>query len=155
MGVFIIPPLPSFLLESLQTAGPLRSTAITPFHRSYEPIRHPLAFLPFPGVAGYRSDLLQRFLPGTRRASPVAECALAIVLSLSPRQSGSPLRSVCDAPCCLHPAPRSSALGRDFSRLLCVYWSLRPDDLLTILKMALSIARDSVSLFPAIQATRF
>jgi hypothetical protein len=29
------------------------------------------------------------------------------------------------------------------------------DDLLTILKMALSIARDLVSLFPAIQATRF
>src|ERR1700694_4751220 len=69
--------------------------------------------------------------------------------------SGSPLRSVFDAPCCLHPAPKSSALGQDFSRLLCVYWSLRPDDLLTILKMALSIARDLVSLFPAIQATRF
>src|ERR1700736_2068687 len=69
--------------------------------------------------------------------------------------SGSPLRSVCDAPCCLHPAPKSSALGRDFSRLLCVYWSLRPDDLLTILKMALSIDRDSVSLFSSIQATRF
>src|ERR1700694_1930783 len=69
--------------------------------------------------------------------------------------SGSPLRSVCDAPCCLHPAPKSSALGQDFSRLLCVYWSLRPDDLLTILKMALSIDRDSVSLFPSIQATRF
>jgi hypothetical protein len=34
--------------------------------------------------------------------------------------------------------------------------SLRPDDLLTILKMALSIdLRDSVSLFPPIQATRF
>src|ERR1700694_6032215 len=45
--------------------------------------------------------------------------------------------------------------GDSFSGLLCVYWSLRPDDLLTILKMALSIARDSVSLFPAIPATRF
>jgi hypothetical protein len=34
--------------------------------------------------------------------------------------------------------------------------SLRPDDLLTILKMALSIDfRDSVSLLPSIQATRF
>jgi hypothetical protein len=33
---------------------------------------------------------------------------------------------------------------------------LRPDDLLTILMMALSIdLRDSVSLFPSIQATRF
>ncbi len=43
----------------------------------------------------------------------------------------------------------------DFSRLLCVYLSLRPDDLLTILMMALSIDRDLVSLFPSIQATRF
>jgi|ERR1700728_1264273 hypothetical protein len=33
--------------------------------------------------------------------------------------------------------------------------SLRPDDLLTIPKMAFSIARESVSLFPAIQTTRF
>src|SRR5580704_4381123 len=86
MGVFVISPLPSFLLESLPPAGPLRSTAITPLPRYYWPLRHPLAVLPFPGVAGYRSDLLQRFLPGTRRASPVAECVLAIVLSLTPRQ---------------------------------------------------------------------
>jgi hypothetical protein len=35
MGVFVISPLPSFLLESLPTAGPLRSTAITPFPRYY------------------------------------------------------------------------------------------------------------------------
>jgi hypothetical protein len=48
------------------------SAAIAPFPRYYWPFRHPLAILPFPGVAGYRSDLLQRFLTGTRRASPVA-----------------------------------------------------------------------------------
>jgi hypothetical protein len=57
---------------SSSAAGPLRSTAITPSPRYYWPLRHPLAILPFPGVAGYRSDLLQRFLAGTRRASPVA-----------------------------------------------------------------------------------
>ena len=28
-------------------------------HRYFEPFRHLLAFLPFPGSAGYRSDLLQ------------------------------------------------------------------------------------------------
>jgi hypothetical protein len=44
---------------------------LQPLPRYYWPVRHPLAFLPFPGVAGYRSDLLQRFLAGTRRASPV------------------------------------------------------------------------------------
>src|SRR3984893_15966505 len=56
------------------------------------------------------------------------------------------------------PSPSSEKFGLwggYFSRLLRVHCSLRPDDLLTILKMALSIARDSVSLFPAIPATRF
>jgi len=43
MGVFVISPLPSWLLEPLQTAGLLRSTDITPLLRYYEPIRHPLA----------------------------------------------------------------------------------------------------------------
>ena len=38
----------------------------------YRPARHPLAIPPFPGVAGYRPDLLQRFRSGARRASPVA-----------------------------------------------------------------------------------
>ena len=47
-----------------ETAGPLRSL--------FEPFRDLLAFLPFPGSAGYRSDLLQSFRPGTRKASPVA-----------------------------------------------------------------------------------
>ena len=52
-------------------------------------------------------------------------------------------------------ADRSCSFEQDvqeISRLL----SLRPDDLLTILKMALSIdLRDSVSILPSIQATRF
>jgi hypothetical protein len=34
-------------------AGPLRSTGVTPLHRYYEPIRHPLVFDRFPGFAGY------------------------------------------------------------------------------------------------------
>jgi hypothetical protein len=42
-----------------ETAGSLRSLGITPVHRYFEPFRHLLAFLPFPGSAGYRSDLLQ------------------------------------------------------------------------------------------------
>ena len=67
-------------------------------------------------VAPYRPDLLQGFRPGARRASPVAQCVLVIVLSLTPRQSGSPLQSVCDAPCCLHPAPKDSAFGATIFR---------------------------------------
>src|SRR3954468_10371250 len=53
MGVFIIPPLPPVLSEECRTAGLLRSTAITPLPRYYEPIRHPLVVSRFPGVAGY------------------------------------------------------------------------------------------------------
>src|SRR3984893_18476700 len=46
MGAFVISPLPSFLLESLQTAGSLRSTGITPLRSYYRPLRHPLVFPP-------------------------------------------------------------------------------------------------------------
>ena len=120
----------------------------------YGPVRHPLAILPFPVDAGYRPDLLQRFLAGTRRASPVAQCVLVIVLSLTPRQSGSPHQSVCDTPCCLHPASKGSAFGASIFRGYFAFTSLRPDDLLTILKMALSIDESLVSLSPSILATR-
>ena len=97
------PPLPSVLLEPLQAAGLLRSTNVTSLHRYYKPDRHPLAFCRLPGVSGYTASLLRRFRDGTRRASPVAQHVLVIVLSLSPRQSGSPRRSICDGPCCLRP----------------------------------------------------
>ena len=46
MGAFVISPLPSFLLESLQPAGSLRSTGIAPLRSYYRPLRHPLAFPP-------------------------------------------------------------------------------------------------------------
>src|ERR1700757_5326927 len=49
MGAFVISPLPPVLLEPLQTAGPLRSTDITPLPRYYEPLRDPLVFHRFPG----------------------------------------------------------------------------------------------------------
>jgi hypothetical protein len=32
----------------------LCSTDVTPLHRYYQPLRHPLAFDPLPGVAGYK-----------------------------------------------------------------------------------------------------
>jgi hypothetical protein len=38
---------------SCTTAGPLRSTGITPLHRYYWPLRHPLAVCRFPGYSGY------------------------------------------------------------------------------------------------------
>src|ERR1700692_363680 len=64
MGVFVISPLPSWLLEPLQTAGLLRSTDITPLLRYYEPIRHPLAVPRFPGFAGYTVPCSADFAAG-------------------------------------------------------------------------------------------
>src|SRR5262249_10469759 len=59
----------------------------------------------------------------------------------------------------MRPSPSGKELGFlwgfDFSRPHLRSLSLRPDDLLTILKMALSIGiRNSISLLSAIQATR-
>ncbi len=49
MDAFVISSLPSLWSETLQTAGLLRSTGVTPPQRYYEPIRHPLAFDRLPG----------------------------------------------------------------------------------------------------------
>src|SRR6267143_5974472 len=46
MGAFVISPLPSMLLESLQTARSLRSIRITGLRRYCGPLRHPLALPP-------------------------------------------------------------------------------------------------------------
>src|SRR5260370_19338484 len=72
MGAFVISPLPPLLLESLQTAGPLRSTHVTPLPRYYRPGRIPLAFHRLPAVTGYTPSLLRLFLDGAWRPSPVA-----------------------------------------------------------------------------------
>src|SRR6266704_1043007 len=55
MVVFVISPLPPLLLEPVQTAGPLRSTEITPLLRYCGPIRHPLAFPPISRFSVIRS----------------------------------------------------------------------------------------------------
>src|SRR5258708_14552452 len=82
MGASLISPLPPVLLEPLQTAGPLRSTDVTPLPRYYRPSRIPLAVHRLPGVTGYTVSLLRRFLDGTRRVSPVARHDLVTVRSL-------------------------------------------------------------------------
>src|SRR3954452_3443463 len=53
MGVFITPLLPPLPSEELRTAGPLRSTGVTPLQRYYGPFRHPLVVGRLPGAAGY------------------------------------------------------------------------------------------------------
>src|SRR4051812_4794222 len=98
------------MLETVQMAGPLRSTDIAPLHRSYR--RHPLVFFPVSPVI--RPTLLRRFRAGTRRASPVAQHVLVTVPSLPPRRGEQPYRSVFGCSCCLRPSEVGSALGATF-----------------------------------------
>lgn len=111
MGVLVTAPLPSLLPKKSQAAGPLRSAAVTPLHRYYEPVRHRLVFGRLPGVSGYTANLLRRFLVGTRTASPVASRVLVIVLPLPPRRSATPHRLGFVAACCLRSTAESSASG--------------------------------------------
>jgi len=57
MDAFIMSSLPPHVVGRSLTAGSLRSPDITPVHRYFEPIRHPLVFSPFPVVPGYRTYL--------------------------------------------------------------------------------------------------
>src|SRR5260370_16883110 len=71
MGVFVISPLPSFLLESLLTAGPLHSTAITPLRSYCGPLPHPLSFPLFPAFSTYSPSLPPPFpCPHLHASSP-------------------------------------------------------------------------------------
>ena len=94
MGVFVISPVPTFLLESLLTAGSLRSTAITPLHSYCGPLRHPLAFHRFPGFASYAASLLPpSFMAGRGGLLQLLDISLS--------------------PCCpYHPAGVSCRLGQ-------------------------------------------
>src|ERR1700756_4162118 len=49
MDAFIISSLPSLRSETQQTAGPLRSTGVTPLQHYCGPVRRPLVFDRFPG----------------------------------------------------------------------------------------------------------
>ena len=126
--------------RNYETAGSLRSLGVTPVHRYCKPFRHLLAFLPFPGSAGYRSDLLQSLslwdeegfsscsTCPCHRAVPTTppECHVA---SVSPRHA-------------MLPSPRSRGLGLRIyfvSRPPVGLLSLRPGNSLTIPKMALSV----------------
>ena len=156
MGVFIIAPLPPLWMElllhnsrasSLHGRYPASTLLLAPPPPSRRPLTSRCCRL-------YRF-LFRRFLDGTRRASPVAQCILVIVLSLPPRQSVTPLQPVCDVPCCLRPTGVGSASEVRVSGSPVRSLSLRPDDSLAIPKMALSIDfRSSVSFPPGYPSYR-
>src|SRR5271167_2330895 len=84
---FVISSLPSLWSETLQAAGPLCSTDITPLRRYYGPDRHPLAFDRLPVCAGYTIYPAPAISRRGEEGSPVARHVLATVLSLPPRRS--------------------------------------------------------------------
>ena len=98
--------------------GPFAPWALPQFITTPNPSATLSPSFPFPVEAGYRSDLLQRFLAGARRVSPVARHALATVLSLPPRRSDLTSWLAHVRPCCLRPEPGDSASG--------VYFVSRP-----------------------------
>ena len=70
----------------------------------------------------------------------LAGCKRPQVVPSLPRRSDVSHQSVCDTSCGLRPHPRGSASGtRILTRLLLSSLTLRPEDLLTIQKMALSV----------------
>src|SRR6202047_3150646 len=88
MDAFVISSLPSRLKEKLQTAGSLCSTDITPLHRYYGPIRHPLAFDRFPGCAGYAIYLAPVISPrGEEGFSSCSACPCHRAVASTPPRS--------------------------------------------------------------------
>src|SRR6516162_10136492 len=112
IGVFVIPPVPSVLLESLPSS---RAPLLHGHYAASQLTTCPSAtlssstvFLVWPVI---RLPCSAIFLGGTRRASPVACYVLATVLSLPPRRSGMSSRSARDMSCCLRPEAGGSAFG--------------------------------------------
>ncbi len=62
--------------KKLDSAWPLRSIRITRLHRYFGPLRHPLAFGPFPVSTVIGPTFLREFLPGASRTSPVSIASL-------------------------------------------------------------------------------
>ena len=90
MDAFVISSLPSLRSETLQTAGPLRSTGVTPLRSLRRTQPPPSRLRPTSRLRRlYDLPCSGDFSLGTRRASPVARHALVTVLSLPPRRSQS------------------------------------------------------------------
>lgn len=121
--------LASYMLEELQTAGPLRSTRVIRLRHYYRPIRHPLTFSPFPGFSGYKTYLSPAI---SRRGEEgfssclVCPCQRAVA-STPPKWSGCISQfqpAILSSPYGCRLDLRAYSLSRPLLRLL----SLRPVD---------------------------
>jgi len=74
--VLSCPPCLTSWSKMLDSVWPLRSIRISRLHRYSEPLRHPLAFGPFPVSTVIGPTFLREFLPGASRTSPVSIVSL-------------------------------------------------------------------------------
>jgi hypothetical protein len=149
MGAFVISPLPPMLLEPLQTVGPLRFTDIPPLLRYYGPVRHPLAGPRLPGFAGYTVPCFADFAAGRGGFLQLLGASLSSCCRYYPARVFRRFGQIATFHAAFAPLPRARPLGLTFSGPPLRLLSLRPDDSLTIPRMALSIdLRNSVSFPP-------
>src|SRR5580698_4525076 len=94
MDAFVISSLPSLRWRLRKWQGPLAQRTLLRLITTTDPAATLSSSADFPVSPVIRPTLLQRFLAGTRRASPVARHVLVTVLSLPPRQGDQPYRSV-------------------------------------------------------------
>ena len=111
MDAFVISSLPPLRRRRCKWQGPFAPRTLLRFIATTGPAATLSSSADFPVSPVIRPTLLQRFLAGTRRASPVAQHVLVTVLSLPPRQGEQPCRSDFGSPCCLRPPVVGSALG--------------------------------------------
>ena len=127
MGAFVISPSPSRLKETLQTAGPPRSTGVTPLRRYYGPVRHPHAFGRFPGLTGYTTYLAPMISqPGREGFTNHSMCPChRAVASTPPRWDAASVRFRHP----MLPSPSDDGLGPrilHFRGYICVYCCYGP-----------------------------
>jgi hypothetical protein len=88
---------------------PLRSTDVTPLHRYYQPLRHPLAFDPLPGVAGYKVYLAPDISAwGEEGFSSCLACPCRRAVATTPPESPAATASMRQT---LLPSPYGCRLG--------------------------------------------
>ena len=154
LGVFVISPLPPMLLKPVQTAGSLRSTDITPLPRYSGPIRHPLAGSRLPGFAGYTGSCSADFATGRGGFLQLLGASLSSCCRYRPARVSRRIGQFATFHAAFALSTGARPLRRKVSRSPVRLLPLRPNDSLTIPKMALLIDFIRfVSSTNAIQAT--
>ena len=122
VGGLIISPRPPMSVEECPQQGRFAPRTLLRFGATTSPSATLSSSANFPGSPVIRPTWLRRFRGGTRRASPVARCALVTVLSLPPRRRVPPRQPRCGSSCCLRPPVAGSASGSShFRGQLCVH----------------------------------